>query len=98
MNQGVDNCAICRPGFVLSGLAQDVFIKQTCVLETPMTRNCLVLDKSQMKCQICELNYYMDINGVCIKSDAYHMDLLGYGNSLIASALLLLNFLFWTIN
>ncbi len=90
LDNGVEVCALCKPGYVL--LVEGAS-KYTCILEIFSTKNCLVVyTQDPSKCAICDVEYFWN-SSQCTKTDKYILD-MGV-NHLHAFAVLLVSiFLF----
>ncbi len=91
LDNGVEVCAMCDPGYVLlvEGPA-----KYSCILEISSTANCLVVyTQDPSKCAICDVNYYWS-NGRCLKTNTYVLDMSAVNARVLLVSLVGL-FLFW---
>ena len=75
----VEFCYVCKSGFAIY-LENKETEQIECIRENFKTQNCNLLRPGVMEqCAVCDVNYYLDSNDVCVKSSKYDIDLFEFG-------------------
>ena len=76
---GVQLCNTCGKGFAVR-MFREIrdFRANDCKEEVEGIRNCWYLEnEDENRCSICEVGFFMDVNGLCVKSTESDMTLFG---------------------
>ena len=77
--QNIEFCYKCEKNF-------SIFLKNKnsekifCLRENENTKNCnLLRPGNDQQCAVCDVNFFLNRKGVCVKSSKYYTDLIGFG-------------------
>ena len=86
MRQNVEYCFVCHSGYATYFESDGQTPHVSCVPEGENTQNCSLLTPGNKdECAVCDVGYYENSTDLCVKSDAYNMDLFGNAKLVVFS-------------